>query len=243
MKNLWIFLGLFTALFLSQCTPKTGGAVAASAKDNKLSKAEKLAGWQLLFDGKTLNGWRNYKSQSIGDGWMVENGTLALNPKKKGGDIITVKAYENYEFRLEWKISECGNSGIMYNVAEGPEYGAVWHTGPEMQILDNSCHPDAKIFTHRAGDLYDMIACSEETVLPAGQWNKVRILVNQGKVEHWLNDKKVVEFEMFTEKWKEMIAKSKFNTKADFGQYKSGHIALQDHSDKVWFKNVKIREL
>ncbi len=208
-----------------------------------LTSAEKKDGWQLLFDGKTTNGWRNYNSPNISDGWIVEDGALALVPGKKGGDIITDKAYENYELQLEWKISKCGNSGIMYGVKESKELAKVWHTGPEMQVLDNTCHPDAKIKTHRAGDLYDMISCSEETVLPAGQWNKVRLIIDNGKVEHWLNGKKVVSFEMFTDEWNAMIAKSKFKDKKSFGQIRKGHISLQDHSDKVWYRNIKIREL
>jgi len=160
-----------------------------------------------------------------------------------GGDIVTDKTYENFELNLEWKINNCGNSGIMFNVQEDDKYDHVWLTGPEMQILDNTCHPDTKYPTHRAGDLYDMIECKYVTVKPAGEWNKIRLISNNGKVEHWQNGRKVVEYEMHNDKWKAMIANSKFKDMPDFGLAKSGHISLQDHSDKVWFRNIKILKL
>jgi len=219
---------------------------------NKLSDAEKADGWKLLFDGETTNGWRNYRKQTIGSSWIVKDGALMLNSKKKddggwqaadGGDIVTDKSYEDYELKLEWKISPCGNSGIIYNVVESSKYDYVWLTGPEMQVLDNTCHSDAKIKMHRAGDLYDMISCKEETVKSAGNWNQVRLIQKDGKVEHWLNGTKVVEFEIGTPEWTKMVAGSKFNTMADFGKAKSGHISLQDHGDKVWYRGIKIKEL
>ena len=259
MKKLLLLLLLFPLLNWS-CSSNTESAEGTAEKENTeesaqsaesatpsintLSEAEKQEGWQLLFDGKTLDGWRNYKSETIGEGWSVSDQAITLDPEQeKGGDIMTTAQFENYDFKVEWKISECGNSGIIFNVVEGDDYGSVWQTGPEMQVLDNTCHPDAKIETHRAGDLYDMIACSEETVLPAGEWNAARILVENGKTEFWLNDKKVVQFEMFTDEWTAMIADSKFKDMPGFGKFKKGHIALQDHSDKVWFRNIKIKEL
>ncbi len=219
---------------------------------NTLSDAEKADGWTLLFDGKTLNGWRNFKKETIGSSWKVEDGAITLSTDKKsdngwqvadGGDIITDGVYENYELTLEWKIQNCGNSGIIYNVHESDEYDYVWQTGPEMQVLDNVCHPDAKIKTHRAGDLYDMIECKNLTVKPAGEWNQIRLVINNGKTQHWLNGRKVVEFEMFNDEWKTMIANSKFKDMKGFGTYRKGHIALQDHGDKVWYRNIKIKEL
>ncbi|MGB0839801.1 MAG: 3-keto-disaccharide hydrolase, partial [Chitinophagales bacterium] len=220
--------------------------------DNALIAAERDAGWELLFDGKTLTGWRNFKKEGIGQSWVVDDGAIHLrtftdkegNRKAMdGGDIITNRKFENFELNLDWKIQDCGNSGIMFNVVENDDYDYVWQTGPEMQVLDNRCHPDAKFVTHQAGDLYDMIACKYLTVKPAGEWNKVRLIVNNGHVEHWLNGYKVVEYQMFDDNWTEMIANSKFKDMTGFGKAKSGHLSLQDHSDGVWFKNIKIREI
>ena len=223
-----------------------------SPDDNKLSDAEKADGWQLLFDGKTTNGFRDYKKETLGTSWKVENGTIYLdskmgaNGKRKaedGGDLMTDGEYGNFEFTMDWKISDCGNSGILYFIHESEDYDKVWHTGPEMQILDNTCHPDAKIVTHRAGDLYDMIECSTVTVKPAGEWNSIKIVSKDGNMEQWQNGTKVVQFTMHDESWDAMVAKSKFKTKPSFGKYKKGHIAMQDHGDPVWFKNIKIRKI
>lgn len=213
--------------------------------DNTLSPEEKAAGWKLLFDGESTQGWRNYKSEEIGDAWRVEEGALVLRRdlSENAGDIISEEAYENYELNLEWKISPGGNSGIIYNVIESDEYDHVWQTGPEMQVLDNAAHPDAKIIKHRAGDLYDLIECDYMIVKSANEWNQVRLIINKGKVEHWLNGRKVVAYELWTDDWKKMVANSKFKDMPGFGTAKKGHIALQDHSDVVYYKNIKIKVL
>ena len=210
----------------------------------KTSTSEDPDGWVSLFDGKTTSGWKNFNKEGIGSGWMVADGVLYLDPSKKdGGDIVTHGEYENFELRLEWKIQDCGNSGIMWNVQETADYNYPWQTGPEMQILDNTCHPDAKIKTHRAGDLYDMIECSQETVKPAGEWNAIRIIQKDQKVEFWQNDLKVVSFTMHDDTWNKMVASSKFKDMKGFGKYTKGKISLQDHSDKVYFRNIKIKTL
>lgn len=215
-----------------------------SSAQNTLTAQEKKDGWQLLFDGKTTSGWRNYKSDKLAPRWKVSNGELYLDKSvKEGGDIMTDKEYQDYELVLEWKIGACGNSGIIFNVVEDAKYDNTYNTGPEMQVLDNTCHPDAKIIKHRAGDLYDLISCSKETVKPAGEWNAVRIVSKNAKMEFWLNGTMVVEFTMHTPEWDQMVAKSKFATMPGFGKAVKGHIALQDHGDPVWFRNIKIREL
>jgi len=241
-------------LLLGACATKKGlDSSTKSAASAEMQEATADAdGWISLFDGKTTKGWRNYKKQSVGKSWVVKEGTLNLEvvadgkgrtKAKDGGDLMTLKQYENFELSLEWNISDCGNSGILFCVVEGPEYDRVYHTGPEMQVLDNTCHPDAKIHTHRAGDLYDMIPCSKEVVKPAGEWNLSEIKVVDGKTEFRLNGQKVVEFTMFDDQWFEMIAESKFKDMPGFGKFRKGHIVLQDHGDAVSYRNIKIREL
>lgn len=219
---------------------------------NSLTPLEKAAGWKLLFDGKSTAGWHNFNKSTIGKSWKVNDGAILLDAVKKpdggwqaldGGDIVSQEEYENFELNLEWKISPCGNSGIIYNVVESKDYEYVWQTGPEMQVLDNACHPDSRFRMHKAGDLYDMMECRYTTVRPAGEWNKVRIIKNKGHVEHWLNGVKVVEFEMYGDPWKAMIANSKFRDMKGFGLAPKGKISLQDHGDKVWYRNIKIRTL
>lgn len=222
----------------------------ANAQDNTLTAKEKKQGWKLLFDGKTLNGWHNFNSDKIGEAWEVADGSIHLNKKqqegfqvKGGGDIVTADEFENYELSLEWKIAPCGNSGIIFNVVESAQYQYVWQTGPEMQVLDNACHPDAKIEKHRAGNLYDLIKSPKESVKPANEWNLAKIKLNKGHLQFWLNGVKQVDTKMFTPEWEAMIKGSKFKDMPGFGKARKGHISLQDHGDLVWFKNVKIKEL
>jgi hypothetical protein len=207
--------------------------------------------WTDLFNGTDFSGWHTYgKAGEIGSAWKIDDGAIYLDVSDKdgwqtnnGGDIVTDQAYANYELELEWKIGECGNSGIIYNVQETEDYDYPWLTGPEMQVLDNSCHPDAKIFKHRAGDLYDLVAVAEENVRPAGEWNQAKLVVTDGMVEHWLNGKKQITYVNTGDDWQKMIAGSKFKDFADFGQFTSGKISLQDHGDPVWFRKIRIREL
>jgi cytochrome c len=227
----------------------SSGFVSAQAP-NTLTKEEISEGWKLLFDGKTMKGWRNYKKNNIGAAWKVKDGALHLDTAMKeegkmvgGGDIVTEEEYENFELSLEWKIQACGNSGILFNVQEGANHERAWHTGPEMQVLDNSCHPDARITKHRAGDLYDLISCTTETVKPAGEWNLAKIVSRNGTYEFWLNGVKNVEFTMRTPEWKQLVANSKFKSMPDFGKFIKGRISLQDHGDQVWYRNIKIKVL
>jgi hypothetical protein len=206
--------------------------------------------WETLFDGKTFNGWSKYGGGPVGKAWKIQDGSIYLDATNKdgwqvgdGGDIVTNEEFENYHLKLEWKISKNGNSGIIFFVHEAAEYRYPWQTGLEMQVLDNDGHPDAKIVTHRAGDLYDLIASKEETAKAVGEWNLAEIVANNGKLELFLNGVLIVSTELWTPEWEAMVAKSKFKDMPGFGKYKKGKIAIQDHGDEVWFRNIQIKRL
>jgi cytochrome c len=244
-RSLWSTEGWYT---LNQIPANQPGFKNVKMRDhNVLAESEVKEGWKLLFDGKTTSGWHSFKRDKAGNAWIVRDGALMLNKPAnapndlEGGDLVTVDEYENFELSLDWKIEKCGNSGIIFNVTD--EKNNVWETGPEMQVLDNTCHPDARIEKHRAGDLYDLIESQFVAVNPAGEWNSVRLISNKGKYEFWLNGYRVVSFEMHTSEWDELVSKSKFKDMPAFGKAKKGHIALQDHGNQVWFRNIKIREL
>jgi len=218
--------------------------------ENTLTSNEKKQGWKLLFDGKSLKGWHKYGTDSIGKAWVIDDKSIHLEVSdkkdwqtKNGGDILSANEFENFHLKVDWKISKDGNSGIIFNVHEDPkQYKYPWMTGPEMQVLDNNGHPDAKIIKHRAGDLYDLIT-SKETVKPYGEWNHAEIISNKGNLKFFLNGELVVETTMWDDAWREMIAKSKFHEFPGFGTYKKGRLCLQDHGNNVWFRNIKIKEL
>ncbi|MBO0934233.1 3-keto-disaccharide hydrolase [Fibrella aquatilis] len=206
--------------------------------------------WQTLFDGKTLAGWHIFQKPGIPTDtkWVVEDGAIHyVTGSKSGGDLVTDKDYGNFELELEWKISEGGNSGIIYHVSEDPKYKATYQTGPEMQVLDNERHPDAKMGhdgNRTAGALYDMQKpITPNAAKPAGEWNKARLVINKGKAEQYLNGKKIAEYPTSGPEWDAMVANSKFKGWEGFGKFATGKIALQDHSNPVWFRNIRIREL
>ncbi|MCU0335385.1 MAG: DUF1080 domain-containing protein [Chitinophagaceae bacterium] len=222
-------------------------SIAAGCSSSKPGSDD---GFVSIFDGKSFAGWHSYNRTGVGKAWKIENGCIRLDASNKagwqatdGGDIVTDEAYENFHLQLEWKVAPKGNSGIIFYVQESADYKHTWMTGPEMQVLDNNGHPDAKIYKHRAGDLYDMIACSQETVKPAGEWNKAEIIANKGTLEFRLNDVSVVKTSYGDEAWRQLIAGSKFKSMPGFGSFSKGKIALQDHGDDVWFRNIRIRKL
>ncbi|MCU0388005.1 MAG: DUF1080 domain-containing protein [Chitinophagaceae bacterium] len=208
--------------------------------------------WINMLEGNSLKKWHRFNQpDSIGSAWSVnEQGELFLDASHKkdwqtnnGGDIVYDETFENFHLKLEWKIDSGGNSGIMFYVQEDTSFQYPWQTGPEMQVLDNAAHPDAKIIKHRAGDLYDLISCSKETVKPAGEWNLAEIMSKDGKLDFFLNGENVVSTTMWDTAWNSMIAGSKFKSMKGFGTFSSGKIALQDHGDNVRFRNVLIRKL
>ncbi|OIR05052.1 hypothetical protein GALL_128680 [mine drainage metagenome] len=215
------------------------------------AQTKKQNGWVSLFDGSSTKGWHSYGKSTAGSAWKAENGTLHLDASKKdgwqikdGGDIVSDEEFENFHLKLEWKISKDGNSGIIFLVHEDTaKYKYVWFTGPEMQVLDNAGNEDGKIYKHHAGDLYDLIACSKETVKPYGEWNLAEIIVNKGKLELRLNGTTVVKTNLWDDNWKKLIAGSKFKSMPGFGIFHKGKIALQDHGFDVWFRNIEIKKL
>lgn len=218
---------------------------------NHLTDQQKADGWQLLFDGQTASGWHKYGGGPVGSAWKIADGTLYLDTASKkdgkivgGGDIVTSEEYENFHLQLDWKISPNGNSGIMfYVIDDSVKYKKPYETGPEMQVLDNEGHRDGKIIKHRAGDLYDLISSSKETVKPVGEWNHAEIKAMNGKLDFYLNGENVVSTTMWDDNWKQMLAKSKFKEWKDFGTYKKGKICLQDHDNLVWYRNIMIKKL
>jgi len=218
--------------------------LAEEAPLNTLTEAEKAEGWQLLFNGQDFEGWRGFGQDDIPSAWVIDDGALHMtgDSTAQGGDIMTVGTYGNFELTLEYRISECGNSGIMYRV--GTEGGAPFMTGPEYQVLDNTCHPDAQNGLNRtAGANYDVNEPTKDVTKPAGEWNQVRIVANGNKVEHWLNGEKVVEYEIGSDDWKQRVAASKWADVKTYASLAEGHIDLQDHNDPVWYRNIKIRPL
>jgi hypothetical protein len=230
--------------------------IVAAAQDNtpanQLTNAEKAAGWRLLFDGKSFDGWRGFHSDKVPAGWVVEDGCIKKVPAQgelgqAGGDLITADQFDNFEFSIEWKLSKGANSGVKYLVSESLPPTGRSGVSFEYQVLDDENHPDAKagIAGNRtAGSLYDLIPASKAKKLnPVGEFNLTRIVVKGNHIEHWLNDMKVVEFERGGEKLKQHIAESKFKDTKGFGETAKGHILLQDHGDAVWYRNIKIRTL
>jgi hypothetical protein len=195
-----------------------------------------------LFDGKTTDGWHVYLGKGPG-AWKVYDGAIQLDVKAPNqGDLVTDKEYENYELSLEWKIAEGGNSGIIFGINEDPKYNETYLTGIEMQVLDDQKAPDNKKADHLAGSLYDMKAPAHPAK-PAGEWNKVKIKKLNGHLTFWMNGEEVIDTQIGSPEWNEMINKSKFKTWKGFAAYPKGHIALQDHGAVVSFKDITIKEL
>jgi hypothetical protein len=193
----------------------------------------------VLFDGRTTDAWRGYKQQSAPAGWQAVDG--ALTRVGGGGDIITSEQFGDFELALEWKVGPAGNSGVFYRVTESAEES--YHTGIEMQVLDDAGHADGQSRLTSAGSLYGLYPAPAGVVKPAGQWNSARILVRGNHVEHWLNGQQVVEAELWSPDWNTRLAASKFTEWPGYARATRGHIGLQDHGDRVAYRNIKIREL
>ncbi len=198
------------------------------------------AEWTVLFDGEKVNGLRGYKQKGLPDSWVIVDGTMKTIPGH-GVDLISENVYKNFELELEWKVPKGGNSGIFYFATEEGKH--IYESAPEMQVLDDATHTNGKAALTSAGSLYDLIAASASVVKPVGEFNRVRIKVQDNHVEHWLNGIKVVDYIYQSEHMKALIAKSKFKTMPLFAKASSGHIGLQGDHGEIWYRNIRIRKL
>lgn len=219
---------------------------------NSLSAKEKKQGWQLLFDGRSFNGWTKYGGAPVGTAWIINDSSIHLDAdalkqpgqSNAGGDIVTQETFTDFHLQYDWKISKAGNSGLIFYVQDDTaKYQYPWQTGPEMQVLDNDGHADAKFKKHRAGDLYDLLPAGSEPAKPAMEWNHAAIRSVKGKLDFYLNNVHILSVDLWDDNWQKFIAASKFKNMPGFGSFRSGKISLQDHGDKVWFRNMKVRKL
>jgi len=233
-------------VFISCATPR-----ALAGDINQLTEAEQKGGWHLLFDGKTTDGWKGYKRSDAPGTWEVQDGTLFMNSSGKErdrGDLLFARQFSDFHLKLEWRISEGGNSGIFYRGVERPQLDVIYKSAPEMQVLDNDRHPDAKMGAggnRTAGALYDLIPPRYQNVRPVGEWNQIEIRVENGYIQHHQNGKLILEYQLGTKRWRELVAVSKFPglnpTWVDVPA--RGFIGLQDHGDSVWYRSIKLKEL
>jgi hypothetical protein len=247
-KSLFLMLTLsvISSVFIFSCKPKTTGETET---ETTITPDE---GWKVLFDGTSTDGWRNYGAETFPEeGWVIEDGALKCigagtgEAGGKGGDIIYNQMFKDFNLKLEWKISEGGNSGIFYLAQELPGE-KIWKSAPEMQILDNDKHIDSNLGkdgNRKAGSLYDLIPANPQNAKPVGEWNEVEIIVYQGTVIHKMNGEVVLEYHLGTPDWDKLIAESKFADFPEFGKYREGFIGLQDHGNDVWFRNIMIKDL
>ncbi|MGB4445449.1 MAG: DUF1080 domain-containing protein, partial [Dysgonamonadaceae bacterium] len=240
MKTKILFVCVVMAgIFLVSC--KSG------EKNNVLTAAEEAEGWELLFDGKTLNGWRDYNGDSLTAPWTVEDGTIRAlgGGSDASGYIVTDEIYENFELVWDWKIAEGGNSGVLYHVVEHPKFNVPYITGPEYQLIDEENFPEPLEEWQKTAADYAMYVPdpSKKKLKPAGEWNTSKIVFDNGHVEYWLNGEKVLEFEAWTDEWFERKNSGKWKDAPEYGLAHKGVICLQDHGSAAWFRNLKIKEL
>ncbi len=227
------------------------GNKSENQESSSETAVEEASQWITLFDGETLNGWKRYNADSIGPLWKVEDGVIVCSSsgggeaEGMGGSLVTLQKFGNFELTLDYKLSPGGNSGIMYHVVEADSFPHAYNTGPEFQLLDDGtdAYGELKAEQMTAAN-YDMYAPGDnKKVNPAGEWNSAKIIYNNGHVEHWLNGEKVLEFEESSEEWQQRYQKSKWVEYPGWCKFKTGAIALQDHGNLTWFRNVKVREL
>lgn len=247
MKRYWLLTAI-VGLFVSGCQQRN---TETGASYNTLTEEEKTAGWELLFDGATLSGWKRYNRDSIGPLWKVQDGMIVCNGSglgegsgDHGGSLMTTRTFGNFELTVDWKVEPGGNSGILYHVVEDTAYAHDYETGPECQVLDDAGWKGELKESQKAGSNYDMFEASPGKKLnPAGEWNTCKIVYNQGHVEHWLNGEKVVEFDEGSAEYQTRYQQSKWVDYPAWNLSKIGAISLQDHGANVYFRNIKVRML
>ena len=247
MKNIFILLTILFSVSLTSCKTKSTSQSEkkqTEVKINTLTAAEISAGWKLLFNGKDLSGWKKYNGAEV-TGWKVVDGILHNSGvgSDHGGDIITVtQDYKDFELYLEWNINAQSNSGVFYHAQDGLEDG-IYSTGIEYQLIDGAGWPSEIADYQKSGALYAMYPAKEPKLKPVGEWNSTRIVVKGTRLEHWLNGKKVVECELWSDDWNEKRKQSKWNDMPNWGNAKEGGMGLQDHGGLTKFRNFKIRKL
>ena len=221
-------------------TPPAADPAPADPGPNALTPAEIAAGWRLLFDGRTTNGWRGFRQGALPAGWQVVD--AALTRVDAAGDIISNEQFANFELTLEWQIVAGGNSGVMYRVSESASE-LTFFSGPEMQVIDNAANPEGATALSSAGACYAIYAPSVDVMRPAGSWNAARIVADGSRIEHWLNGTRVVAYEIGSDDWLARVRASIFRDVPTYGRQASGHLALQDHGERVAYRSIKIRTL
>ncbi|HLX92211.1 MAG TPA: DUF1080 domain-containing protein, partial [Puia sp.] len=236
MKKIYFLSGMIIML-MAGCQNASNSSNSPANTDSTKPATNNDPGWVALFDGISLKGWHTYGKLGPGSAWNVDSGSVHLQSAARngyqtagGGDLITDAVYDNFDLKLEWKISKKGNSGIIFYVQEDTsQFKETWNTGPEMQVCDKDSNEDAHSFKHEAGDLYDLIPSTVMSAKGWGEWNQVEIVSNNGKLDLYLNGVHIISTTLWDDQWKKLIAGSKFKNMPGFGTFKSGHIALQDH--------------
>ena len=229
-------------------------ALANAQQENALTPQEKTDGWQLLFDGKDLNGWHSFQQQGPGKDWSVQDDAIILkkrnsDPATDYADLVSNGEFANFDLKLEWKAKPCIDSGVMFYVQESPKYKQTYVTGLEMQIADLSCTvPDSREILRRSGDLYGLISTKVNTVKEAGEWNQFEIISDHGHLQ-LIQNGQAITTQLWDDAWSQLLAQSKFSKWTDFGTFRNGHISLQGTEDKgdseikLYFRNIKIKSL
>ena len=212
-------------------------AASNEGNNNTLTNEQKQEGWKLLFDGKTFDGWHNFKREGVRPGWQIKDGTLACVDPHNTGDLVTKDKFQWFELELDYNIAKGGNSGIMFHVTEDDD--PVWKTGPECQLLDNKDGGDPQ----KSGWLYELYHADVDATKPAGQWNHIRLVIGPDKCEHYMNGVKYFEYKLGSDDFKQRVAKSKFGSMPHFAKSDTGYISLQGDHGQVAFRNIRVRPI